>query len=824
MGARVVIVGSGIVGSSVAYHLAMAGWKDVIVLDKGRSVDNDGSTSHAPGGVVALSHNRLLTQMGSYGAALFGRLPEYTTERRNHHQVGLLEVAMSQRRSLDLKRLHGEAKSYGVESHLLSPGETAAVHPYLDGSQIDGALFVPSGALVASISINGALQTEAARIGGVRFVGGVTVTDLETVNGSVSAVLTSDPEMARIECDQVALCTNVWGPLLGNRFGVQIPLRAYEHQFVITAPLPTLAGFDPSRADQEVAVPTVRDLDASMYYRQYWDAFGIGSYWHTPRSIDPQLLGTSAVRDFTPEDFLGPPWERARRLLPVLAETDPSRFARRYNGVFAFTVDGFPMIGETSTKGLWVAIGAWLTHAAGVGKSVAEWMTTGDTEWDMRLVNVDRFAGFQTTPKYVQRVCNLNYTEVYEVVHPRRPPTEPRHVRLSAFHDRHLGLDAEFTVFAGLELPNWYRSNQALVEQFAAEIPVRSGWEALHWSPIQGAEHLETRMNVAIFDLTGLSIIEVTGPEALRFVDYLCSNGMDRPVGRVVYTTWLTERGGVRRDLAVARLATDRFWLFVGEGSRPQDLAWVRRVSTAGGFQVAVVDVSDSYSALGLWGPNARRVLAKATSVDLTSEAFPYLSCAWIDVGLSRVLAVRISYAGELGWELHIPTEMSLPVWDLIWEAGREFRMIAAGLGAFDSLRLEKGYRLWGGDVHTEYDPYEAGLGRTVKLSKSRFLGKAASEANAARPLGKTLCCLTSEDPGAMALGYEPLFSDGVCVGYITSANYGYSVGRFIAYGYLPTELALEGTAVEAEYFGRRFALAVSGDPQWDPSMDRLRA
>ncbi len=821
--ARVVIVGSGIVGSSVAYHLAMAGWKDVIVLDKGRAVHNDGSTSHAPGGVVALSHNKLLTQMGAYGSALFGRLPEYSTERRNYHQVGLLELAMSERRFLDLKRLHGEGKSYGVESHLLSPGEAAARHPYVDTDQTEGALFVPSGALVASVSVNGALQTEATRIGGVRFMGGVTVTDLETVNGSVTAVLTSDPDLTRIECDHVVLCTNLWGPVLGDRLGVPIPLRAFQHQFVITAPLPSLAGFDQNRADQEVTVPTVRELDGSMYYRQYWDSFGIGSYWHTPRPVDPYQVGKSAEWEFTPADFLGPPWERARRLMPMLAEADPSQFTHRYNGLFAFTVDGLPVIGETDTRGLWVGIGAWLTHAPGVGKSLAEWMTTGETEWDMRLVNVHRFAGFQTTPKYVQRACDLNYAEVYEIVHPRRPIAEPRNVRLSAFHERHRELGAEFTVFAGLELPNWYRSNQLLAESFSQEIPSRSGWEAMNWSPIQGAEHLETRRNVALFDLTGLSIIEVTGPEALAFVDYLCSSGMDKPVGQVVYTTWLTERGGVRRDLAVARLATDRFWLFVGEGSRPQDLVWVRRAA-ARFTEVSVVDMSDSYSALGLWGPNARRVLAKVTSVDLSNEAFPYFSCAWIDIGFSKVLAVRISYAGELGWELHIPTETSLPVWDFVWEAGREFGLIAAGMGAFDSLRLEKGYRLWGGDVHTEYDPYEAGLGWVVKLSKGRFVGKGASEANKARPLKKTLCCLTSDHPGAMALGNEPIMNGSSCVGYVTSANYGYNVGRFIVYGYLPADLAPEGTRLDVEYFGQRFPFVVSADPQWDPRMERLKS
>ena len=278
----------------------------------------------------------------------------------------------------------------------------------------------------------------------------------------------------------------------------------------------------------------------------------------------------------------------------------------------------------------------------------------------------------------------------------------------------------------------------------------------------------------------------------------------------------------MRRDLTVARLDDDRFWMFVGEGTLPQDLDWVGRFAPTDG-SVVIADVSAAWSALGLWGPNARRVLEKATNADVSNEAFPYFSVQWIEIGAARVLALRISYAGELGWELHIPTDSSLPVWDRLWEAGREFEMAAAGMGAFDSLRLEKGYRLWGGDVHTEYNAYEAGLGWTVRLSKPDFIGKAACVELKKQPLKKKLCCLTFDDPAGVALGYEPILAGEECVGYITTSNFGYSIGQQIAYGYLPIEYAMPDTQLAVEFLGQRFGVTVRDEPLWDGEMARLK-
>ena len=429
----------------------------------------------------------------------------------------------------------------------------------------------------------------------------------------------------------------------------------------------------------------------------------------------------------------------------------------------------------------------------------------------------------QTTQFYIDTICAKNYREVYEIAHPSEPLSEARHIRLSPFDTRLKELKAEYTAFAGIELPNWFEENARLLEQYDEQIPHREGWAAQYWSRIQGAEHLATRENVALFDLTGLSIIEVRGAGALKFVDYLCSNRINKPVGTVVYTTWLTPSGGIKRDLAVARVADDQFWMFVGEGTLPQDYDWVLQHAPTDG-SVVLNDISNSYTALGLWGPNARKVLSQVTNADVSHDAFPYFTCQWIEIGPTRVLALRVSYAGELGWELHIPMDSALPVWDRLWQAGREYDMIAAGMGAFDSLRIEKGYRLWGRDIYTEYNPYQAGLGWAVKLKKGRFIGRQACLKAKKKPLKKKLCCITLDDPNAVVFGYEPIFANGECIGHVTSGNYGYTLGKFIAYGYLPTKYATPGTQLEVEYFNERFAATVSKEPLYDPKMTRLKA
>jgi dimethylglycine oxidase len=818
---RVIVIGSGIVGASTVYHLAKSGWKDILLIDKGELWENDGSTSHAPGGVVALSHSKLLTQMAVYAADLYQSLAPFSPQRSMVNPVGGMDVATSERRWADIKRLHSESKAFGVEAYLLSPDEAAAKSPLLNPKEIFGGIFIKKGQIVSGAHVSGALVRDAQTMSNVETAANTALTDFEVSNGRIVAIRTNNPEFDRIECENVVLCANIWAPAISEKLNIKLPLMAFEHQYAVTSPLPELAQYKDHKVEDEVPFVGFRDVDHTMYYRYHWDSIGVGSYWHKAHMVHPRDVKKSAMHPFTPEDF-AEPWEHAKKMAPILNSS--TGFIRAFNGMFAFPVDGYPMIGEANVKGVWVAAGSWLTHAGGVGKSVVEWMTNGETEWDMRQAHIHRFQPHVTTQNFIDRISVKNYREIYEIVHPRQPLSEPRNIRLTPFYDRIKALGAEFTAFAGIEVPNWHAENTRLLEKYEEQIPPREGWAAQFWSPIAATEHLATRESAGVFDLTGLALIEVSGPGALTYVNYLCSNEMDKPVGQVVYTLWLTKSGGVRRDLAVARLAEDKFWMMVGDGTRPQDLDWVNRHAPKDG-SVVVTDVSDSWAAMGLWGPNARKILSKVTSTDLSNESFPFYTSQWIEIGPVRVLAIRISYAGELGWELHVPYDQGGLVWDQIWEAGHEFGLISAGMTAFDTLRIEKGYRLWGADVYTEYNAYESGLGWTVKLDKpSDFLGKEASRELKAKGLKKKLCCLTLDNPRAAAFGYEPIFSNGSCIGIVTSANFGYSVGKYVLYGYVAKDYTKLGTKLEIEYFGDRYPVTVENDPLFDPKGERMKA
>lgn len=818
--ASVVVVGAGIIGASCAYHLTKLGWKDIILLDKGDLYENDGSTSHAPGGVGVINHSKLMTRFAAYSADLYASLPEFPQPRRTHNPVGGLELARTQARFEDMKRLHTASQSYGIETRLMSATEVQdEFWPIINPESFTGALYIPKTCLVSGAAVTGSMATLAEESGGCQVIKHTEVTDIEIVNNRVTAVVTSNPELPRIECENVLICTNIWGPILGDKLNVPLPLLAFEHHYTVSEPLESLARFDPDDRDQEAVFPLIRDLDASMYYRNHWNKLGVGSYHHRPIPVNPYNVGQKAMRQFTPEDYID-----ARKLADeMMPSYTGAELETAFNGMFAFSADGYPMMGETHVNGVWTCVASWITHAGGVGKSMAEWMTHGEAEWDLRACNVNRFQDYQSTQNYIDQICWYQYDEVYDIHHPKEPTTVPRYVRFSPFHNRNDALKGHMVPAAGIELPNWYEENARLLEMYEEKIPERSEWGAMFWSPIMAAEHLEVRNNAGLFDLTALSIIELKGAGALKYINQLCTNQMDRPIHSVTYTCWLTPKGGIKRDLAVARMADDTFWMFVGEGTRPQDLDWVLR-NAPQDDSVVVNDISNLYSALGLWGPNARKILQKATPNDLSDEAFPYYSGQWIEIGTANVFAMRISYVGELGWELHIPYDQSLQVWDALWEAGREFEMIAAGAGAMDSLRVEKGYRLWGGDIHTEYNLYQAGLRWTAKVKKEGgFIGREATLAAKEAGIKKKLCCLTLDDPAACLTGYEPIHANGTVIGHVTTSNYGYTVGKQIAFGYLPKEYSAPGTALEISYFNQRYPAVVAAEPLFDTAHERMK-
>lgn len=804
--AHIVIVGAGIVGCSAAYHLAQLGWKDILVVDKGPLFNTGGATSRAPGLIFQTNYSRLMTEFARYTVELLK--PLHYQDEPCLYQVGGIEAATTAERWAELKRKQGVAMGYGLEGHLLTPQQVKAKLPLLNAQAILGGYFVPTDSNLRGVASAAALA-EAAMAQGVEFVGNVVVQDIYAQNGRVRRLVT---DQGVVECEHVLLCTNVWTTALAAKVGVRFPALGVAQQYAITRPLTELA------ADKAhfITHPILRHPDAALYYRQYHDSYLIGSYRHTAlRTGDGAAL--PAPHTSTPDD-----WERSRRataeLLPPLADKD---FIQQVNDYLLFSNDLNPIVGQSTLRGLWAAFSVWAAYAGGVGKSIAELMTHGETEWDIRAANINRFHPHDYTRAFMAAHIDCQHQEIHTVVHPLQQMEAPRNVRLAPFHQRLVEQRAVFFANAGWEVPQWYEANAALLEEYDARVPHREGWAARFWSRIQGAEHLATRDRAGLFNLSTFTKIEMSGPGALSFLESICANQIDRPVGSIIYTALCNSRGGIMADLTVSRLEEDRFWILTGGGVGPHDFAWIRQhVPTQGA--ITIRNMSGQYTTLGLWGPRARAILQPLVEEDVSNAAFPFYAVRSLHIESVPALALRLSYAGELGWEIYAPSEYGLRLWDLLWEAGRPHGLVAGGAGAFDSLRLEKGRRLWGADIHSGYNPFEAGLGRTVKLKKGYFLGRDAL-LKAQNVTARKLCCLTFDDPDAVALGREPLLVDGRVLGYVTSANYGYSVGKYILYGYLPHEYASPRTKVEVQYFDRRYSATVTTEPLFDPHHTRMK-
>ena len=771
--ARVVIVGAGIAGCSVAYHLTKLGWRDIVVVEQGPLFETGGSTSHAPGLMFQINPSKTMTGFAKYTAELF--------------------------RSLELE------------------GEARDKVPMLS-EKILGAMYTPTDVITRATRPAEAMA-RAAEAAGAAFHGQTRVTGFEISEGRVTGVVTS---RGTVECDLVVAATGIWAPRVGRMAGVPIPLSPMQHLYARTKPLPELAG-----QTEEISQPFVRHQDRAMYLRQHGETYGIGSYQHEPLLVDSEDIldhedapASPTEMAFTPSHF-----ERARlsagEVMPALngAELDYG-----FNGMFSFTTDGFPVLGESpQVRGFWSAQAVWITHAGGVGKAVAEWIVEGKPGVDLRECDIARFHPHAYGREYVRARSAQQYREVYDIIHPLQQPLKARGLRLSPYWQRQRELGAFFFESAGWERPQWFGSNEPLLEDFGRPGDVRSGWEAREWSPIVPAEHRATRERVALFDLTPFMKLEVTGSGAVGAMQRLTANNVDRHPGRVTYTAMLDQAGGIKCDLTVTRLAEDRFLVVTGGAMGLHDLGWMRKNLSDDGT-VTVSDVSAAQCCIGVWGPKARELMTQVCNDDLTNDGFPYLSARRITVGEVPALAVRISYVGELGWELYGPTEQGLKLWDTLWEAGQSLGVVAAGGGAFDSLRLEKGYRLWGQDIHTEYNPYEAGTGFAVRLKKGDFIGREALVRARSEGLTRMLCCMTLDDPDAVVMGKEPILHADDVLGYVTSAGYGYTIGRGIVYGYLPAEHSQVGTRVDVLYFGERRAATVAAEPLFDPTMERLKS
>ena len=814
---RVVIIGAGIVGANLADELTARGWDRVTVVDQGPLPLTGGSTSHAPGLVFQTSSAKTMTEFARYTVEKFISLDVDGAWCFN--QVGGLEVATTPERLAELHRRQGWDASWGIEAEVLSPAECARLHPLVDPGRILGGLHVPTDGLAkASRAVVALARRAAAR--GARFQGSTRVTGIEQAAGRVTGVRTSG---GVIPADIVVSCAGFWGPAIGAMAGMPVPLLPLAHQFAWTGQVAELAG----RNDEltEARLPILRHQDQDLYYREKGDRLGIGSYAHRPMPVELSDLPQNEISEtsmpsmlpFTEEDFASV-WEQSKLLLPSLRS---AKIDSGFNGIFSFTPDGSPLIGESpEVAGFWIAEAVWVTHSAGVARSVAQLLTEGRSEVDLHGCDVHRFEEVQLSKEYVRETSQQNFVEVYDILHPLQPRLAPRGLRVSPFHARQEALGAVFLEAAGWERPHWYEANAPLVSQLPPEWvpPERDPWAGQFWSPIAAAEAWRTRTAVAMYDMTPLKRLEVSGPGALDLLQRVTTGQLDKSVGSVTYTLALDEAGGIRSDLTVARLGGQ---LFQVGANGPLDHDYLCRQAPSDG-SVEIRDITGGTCCIGLWGPRARDLVQSLTDDDFSNDGLKYFRAKRARLGGVPVTAMRLSYVGELGWEIYTGADTGQRLWDLLWAAGQDLGVIAAGRAAFNSLRLEKGYRSWGQDMTTEHNPYEAGLGFAVRKQKGAFVGSAAIAGVDDGTVSRRLSCLTIDDRRSVVLGNEPVYIDGRPAGYVTSAAFGHTVGRPIAYAWLPASAGL-GTRVEIGFFGRRIPATVAAEPLVDPEMTRIR-
>ena len=802
--ARAVVIGGGVGGASILYWLARLGWDDAVLCE--RADLTSGSTFHSAGLVGQLRGSLGLTRMMMNSVELYRSLAEEVGLETGWHEVGSLRLASSEERMEELARQAGWAKTFGLPLELVSANEAKALFPPMSAGGVLGAAYLPTDGYIDPSQLTFALA-EGARRRGAEVYTNTRVTGIGVERGRVTGVET---DKGAIEADVVVNAGGMFAGEIGRLAGVNVPVVPMAHEYLITKP-----------SGVSLDVPTMRDPSLLVYFRGESGGLVMGGYERHPA---PWGL------DGIPPDFngklLSEDWERFEELLTNavvrVPELEDAEVVKLVNGPEAFTPDGEFILGESEVRGFWVAAGFCahgLAGAGGMGQLVAEWIVEGVPSLDVWEMDSRRFGRHYTSRDYTLARTLEVYSTYYDVKYPGHERRAGRPLRLSPAYARLVELGAAFGEKSGWERANWFEPNA----QHGDESLRPRGWAGRLWSPAIGAEHRACRDAAALFDETSFAKIDVAGPAAAEFLERLCANKIAREVGAVTYTQMLNERGGIECDFTVTRLAADRFRIITGTAFGQHDLAWIRSHAPEDG-SVLVEDVTSRFACLGLWGPTAREILQPLTTADLGSDAFPYMSAQEIAVGPAPCLALRVTYVGELGWELYCPTEFGLCLWDTIWESGRRHGLVAGGYKAIDSLRLEKGYRVWGADISPDDNPYEAGLGFAVKLDHVEFVGREALAARAATPPERKLACLLLDDPRAVALGSEPVRLRGEITGRVTSGGYGYSVERSIAYAYVPGGDADPATAVEVEIFGEWVSGQVAAEPLWDPGGERIRA
>ena len=832
--AKVVVIGAGIVGNSMAFHLAKQGWRDIVLVEKGTLPNPGGSTGHASNFIFLTDHSKEMTAFTADSVRQYKELGVLT-------ETGGIEVARTPERMQELTRRMSSSRAWGIEGvKLLDPAEVKAMVPFIDESVILGGFYTEGVAVVDSLQAGTLMRQAAQEMGALTISAGTEVTGIDVEAGRVTRVRTDHGD---IETDTVVIACGIWSPRIAAMAGASIPLTPAVHQMMDVGPVPR---FEHTTA--EVGFPIVRDVDTNMYERQHGTGFEIGSYAHRAILMDaddiPSIAASAlspTMLPFTKEDF-DPQLEDALELFPEIVGDESVGVKLAINGLLSLTPDGNPIIGETpEVKGLWSVAAVWIKEAPGIAKTVAEWMTTGEPEIDPHGSDVARFYDHHRTKQHIDARAIEGYNKTYGIVHPMEQWASNRPIRLSPAYERQKELGAVFFETAGWERPFWYASNEGLLEEYGERVmPRKAEWESRWWSPIINAEHLAMRDRVGMVDLSAFAIFDVAGPGALAALERLSVNKVDVKPGRTVYTPLLNGAGGILADLTIMRLAHDHFRVVTGGGMGMRDKKiFVDGLPADGSAQL--FDATNSFTTIGLWGPRARDVLSAATSADVSHEGFPFLTSKTVDIDGVRTLASRISYVGELGWEIYVPIEQGLRVWDALWEAGQAHGLAPVGIGTYAvTARLEKGYRAHGAELELDFDLVEAGMARpTVK--DADFVGKEAYLQRRSKDPVAILSTLTLDDATSKSgakrymLGREPILStDGRPLidakgrhSYVTSAGSGPSVGKHLLMSYLPPDSAKVGTPLLVEYLGERYpvTVAVAGStPLFDPDNTRIRS
>ncbi len=804
--AQVVIIGGGVIGCSVAYHLTRAGWRDVVLLE--RKQLTSGTTWHAAGLIGQLRATQSLTRLAAYSAELYLRLEAETGQPTGYKQNGSISLARHPQRMVELKRAAAMGRTCGLEIEVIGPREALARHPLLNVDDIEGAIFIPADGQANPIDITQALA-KGARMAGARIIEQCKVTGISQAGGRVTGVET---EHGPIAAEVVVNCAGMWGREVGRMAGVNVPLQACEHFYVLTEPMPEVPG----------DLPVLRDPDGCLYVKEDAGKLLVGAFEPVAKPWGTGGIPEDFAFDELPEDWdhFMPILEDAMRRIPALERVGIRKF---FCGPESFTPDDRYLLGEApELAGLYVAAGLnsiGIQSAGGIGMALAAWITDGHPPMDLADVDIRRMQPFQSTGRYLRDRAVEGLGLLYAMHWPYRQYATARPARTSPLHERLAARGAVFGEAAGWERPSWYAPE-------GAEPHYEHSFERSAWFGYWAAEHRAVRERAGLFDLSSFGKFLVQGRDAQAVLQTICANDVAVAPGRVVYTQWLNERAGIEADLTVTRLALDRFMVVTGAASQSRDLAWLQR-HIPEDARAWATDVTSGFAVLALMGPDSRALLGRVTDADLGNGAFPFGTSREIEIGYALVRAQRISYVGELGWELYVPTEFAAPLLDMILEAAGP-DLALAGFHALDSLRLEKGYRRMGHDIGDMDTPIEAGLGFACAFDKQGFIGRDALLRQRGTVPTRRLVQFKLNDPGPLLFGDEPIVMDGERIGLLTSGAYGHTLGAAIGMGYVRHPSGVTGDLLRAARFeieiaGERYDAHASRTHFDDPSSARLR-